>query len=347
MTDSLVNQNDVITMAHGAGGGASAALINDLFLKAFGDQPLNKKEDQARIALGEFTHKGDRLAFTTDSFVISPLFFPGGDIGKLAVCGTINDLAVGGAKPLYLSAAFILEEGLLISELTEVVNSMAFAAKESDVRIVTGDTKVVARGQADKMYINTSGIGVIPAESTLNANNVQQNDVILVNGFIGDHSAAVMMARQDMGISGELKSDCAALHSLISSVLKTCPSVKCIRDATRGGIAAILNEISKASNATIEILESSLPIRKETNAVCELLGIEPYFLANEGLAAFVVPESDAAKCLSAMQSHPLGRAAKAIAKVINTSESLLYIKTEYGSKRIVEVPYGIQLPRIC
>lgn len=341
----MQQNEELITLAHGAGGKAMQSLIDSLFLKAFGDKVLLRKEDQARLRVAEFA--AETLAFTTDSYVVSPIQFPGGDIGKLAVCGTINDLAVGGAKPLYLSVGFILEEGLPISELATVVHSMAQAAKEANVEIVTGDTKVVERGKADKIFINTSGIGFIPDNIDISVVNAKVGDKILVNSMIGDHGAAIMLARGDLGLTADIKSDCASLHYLTAKVLAQCPHIHCIRDATRGGVAAVLSDIAQASKVTIEIEQEYLPIRREVSAVCDLLGLEALFLANEGLAVFVVPENEVDGVLACMRNDPLGTHAAVIGTIIEPSSGLLYIKTEYGGKRMLDVPYGLQLPRIC
>ncbi len=337
----------LITLAHGAGGKAMQSLIDELFLSAFADDPLACKEDQARVPLAEFEKLGSRLAFTTDSFVVTPLEFPGGDIGTLAVCGTVNDLAVGGAKPLYLSVGFIIEEGMEWEQLERIVQSMAFAARQAGVKIVTGDTKVVERGKADKLFINTSGVGVIADGLEISVANAQAGDRILINGHIGDHGAAVMLARGELGLSASLQSDCAALNTLIQGVLAVCPNVHAIRDATRGGLGAVLDEIAEASQVCIEIREEALPVRPETQGLCDLLGLEPLFMANEGLAAFVVPQADAEAVLAAMRAHPLGRHAEIIGQVTDAGAGRVVLETGYGAKRMLDVPYGMQLPRIC
>ncbi|NYZ66957.1 hydrogenase expression/formation protein HypE [Endozoicomonas sp. SM1973] len=324
-------------------------LIDEIFLSVFDDTPLQSqlKEDQAQLPLAEFTAHGDRLAFTTDSFVVTPLIFPCGDIGKLAVCGTVNDLAVGGAKPLYLSAGFIIEEGIEFKLLESIVSSMAKTAQQAGVRIVTGDTKVVERGMADQLFINTSGVGVIPSRIQVKVSAAQPGDKILVNGFIGDHGAAVMLARENLGLYSDLRSDCAPLSLLIHPLLAQCPQIRCMRDATRGGLGVVLNEIAKASQVTIELFEPELPIRPQTQAICEILGLEPLFLANEGMAAFVVPAQQVEQALQLMQSHPLGQQAKVVGQVTETSQGMVYLSTAYGGKRMLETPYGVQLPRIC
>lgn len=346
---------EIITLAHGAGGRAMQNLIDSLFLKAFGDEGLLLKDDQTRLCLTEYSEH--QLAMTTDSYVVSPIQFPGGDIGKLAVYGTVNDLAVGGAIPLYLSAAFILEEGLSIAELGSIVYSMAQAAQTAKVKIVTGDTKVVERGKADKLFINTTGIGVIPPNIEISAQKASPGDKVIVNGNIGSHGAAVMLARGELGLKADIESDCAPLNLLIQPLLQQFPDIHCMRDATRGGVGVVLNELAQASGVNIELIEQDLPITPQVNGVCELLGLEPLYLANEGLAVFIVPEEHADGILQQMQQHPLGKQASIIGTVVDSvpdkttkgqsSQALLYIKNEFGSKRILDIPYGIQLPRIC
>ncbi len=339
-------KDDCITLAHGAGTAASHDLIENVFLKAFGragEPPL----DSAVLPLNQLGQNVDRLAFSTDSYVVSPITFPGGDIGKLAVCGTVNDLAVSGAVPKYLSAGFILEEGLPIAELEQVVNSMALAAAEAGVAIVAGDTKVVARGQADKLYINTTGVGVIPSHLNLSPQQAKPGDLVLTNGFIGDHGVAVMLQRDNLGLNAQVASDCAPLNGMIQQLLAACPGTRVIRDATRGGVATVLHEIAIASGVNIQLNETDLPIRGQTQAVCELLGMEPLFFANEGLAVFIVPDSLAETALATLRQHPYGAHARSIGRVTETSKGLLYINTRYGSNRMIEPPHGIQLPRIC
>ncbi|MDF2180188.1 hydrogenase expression/formation protein HypE [Aliiglaciecola sp. CAU 1673] len=337
---------DCITLAHGAGGRAMAELIDCLFLSAFGDTAIADKEDQARITLEEFTPNGDRLAFTTDSFVVTPLFFPGGDIGKLAVCGTVNDLAVGGAIPKVLSAAFILEEGLPISVLQRIVYSMGDTAKEAGVTIQTGDTKVVGRGMADGVYINTSGIGVIPSHLNLGLCHAKPGDRILVSGSIGDHGAAVMLAREELGMVGDMHSDCAPLNGLIQSLLGNHQGIKAMRDATRGGLGCVLHDIAKASHTHLLVEEDRLPIRAPTHGICELMGLEPWFMANEGMVVLVVAEHAAEAVLQSLKQHPYGTSAAVIGTVTNASPGVT-LHTSYGGKRLLDWPYGLQLPRIC
>ena len=336
-----------VTLAHGGGGKAMRDLIDDVFVDAFDPDPVAALEDQARLRLGELAMYGDRLAFTTDSYVVDPLFFPGGNIGTLAVCGTINDLAVGGAQPLYLSCAVIVEEGFPVETLRELARDMAITATEAGVRIVTGDTKVVQRGACDQLFINTTGIGVIPAQVELGVDRAQPGDVILVNGFLGDHGAAILSARGEMRLTTPISSDCAALHGLIERVLTAAPHTCFLRDVTRGGLATVLNEIAIASQIGIEIVEDQTPLRTEVKGFCEVLGLDPLYLANEGKVVGVVPAVEAEAALAAMQDHPLGRAAAQIGKVTAEHPGRVVMKTVLGGKRLVDMLVGEQLPRIC
>jgi hydrogenase expression/formation protein HypE len=336
-----------VTLAHGGGGKAMKDLIDDVFVRAFDNPALAPLEDQARFDLAGLAAHGDRLAFTTDSFVVDPLFFPGGDIGKLAVCGTVNDLAVGGARPLYLSCAAIIEEGVTIDLLRQVAASMADAARAAGVSIVTGDTKVVHRGACDKLFLTTTGIGVIPDGIVLGAHLARPGDVVLVNGLLGDHGAAILCARGDMALASPIESDCAPLNGLIETLLAAAPGVRCLRDATRGGLATVLNEIAGASQVAIEIDEATTPIREEVKAFCEILGLDPLYLANEGkLVAIVAPE-DVEAALAAMRRHPLGAAAAAIGTVSAGEAGRVTMRTVFGGRRIVDMLVGEQLPRIC
>ena len=290
---------------------------------------------------------GDRLAFTTDSYVVDPLFFPGGDIGKLAVCGTVNDLAVGGATPLYLTCSAIIEEGLEVETLRQIALSMAEAAAQAGVKIVTGDTKVVDRGACDKLFINTAGIGVIRKGLHLGADKARPGDLVLVNGLLGDHGAAILNARGDMALSAPIESDCAALHGLIEKVLAAAPSLRFIRDATRGGLATVLNEIAEASGVGIEISEAATPIRDEVKGFCEILGLDPLYLANEGKIVCVVPKEQARTALDAMLAHPLGQRAAEVGQVNEERPGRVVMQTHFGGRRIVDMLVGEQLPRIC
>ncbi len=336
-----------VTLAHGGGGKAMKDLIDDVFVGAFDNPALAPLEDQARFDLAALSARGDRLAFTTDSFVVDPLFFPGGDIGRLAVSGTVNDLAVGGAVPLYLSCAIIIEEGVRIETLRTVAQSMAQAAAEAGVAIATGDTKVVQKGACDKLFITTTGIGVIAPERGLGANKAQPGDVVLVNGLLGDHGAAILGARGDMALETPIESDCAPLNGLIEALIEAAPGVRFIRDATRGGAATVLNEIADASQVTIEIDEAATPIRPEVKAFCEILGLDPLYLANEGKVVVVTPPEEAEVALAAMQAQPLGSGASIIGKVGDGLAGRVTMQTVFGGRRIVDMLVGEQLPRIC
>jgi len=336
-----------VTLAHGGGGKAMKDLIDDVFVTAFDHRALAPLEDQARFDLAELAHHGDRLAFTTDSFVVDPLFFPGGDIGKLAVCGTVNDLAVGGAKPLYLSCAVIVEEGTSVDLLRRVARSMAEAAGNAGVRIVTGDTKVVQRGACDKLFITTTGIGVIRKGLGLGVDTARPGDVVLVNGLLGDHGAAILCARGDMALESLIESDCACLHGLIETLLVAAPAIRFIRDPTRGGLATVLNEIADASQVAIEIEEAATPIREEVKAFCEILGLDPLYLANEGKIVVIAPPDQVDAALAAMRAHPFGEGAALIGRVSRGEAGRVTMRTVFGGRRIVDMLVGEQLPRIC
>lgn len=342
----LVSQ--VITLAHGGGGKAMRDLIDDVFISAFDNPALNTLEDQARFQLSDLATMGDRLALTTDSYVIDPIFFPGGDIGKLSICGTVNDLAVGGATPLYLTCGMIIEEGMQVETLRKIVASMAETAKRAGVQIVTGDTKVVERGSCDKIFINTAGVGVINKDYQLGAHLMQPGDVILVNGYLGDHGAAILNARGDMNLNSPVESDCAPLQGLIQTVLDAAPGTRFIRDATRGGIASVLNEIAQSSKVAIEIEESRTPLRKEVKGFCEILGLDPLYLANEGKIVVVVPEAEQEAALDAMRAHEFGKEATSIGQILTGGVAgRVHMQTGFGGKRIVDMLVGEQLPRIC
>jgi hydrogenase expression/formation protein HypE len=336
-----------VTLAHGGGGKAMKDLIDDVFVDAFDNAVLAPLEDQARFNLAEFVAHGDRLAFTTDSFVVDPLFFPGGDIGKLAVCGTVNDLAVGGAKPLYLACAAIVEEGVTIDLLRRVAASMARTAKEAGVEIVTGDTKVVHRGACDKLFLTTTGIGVIRKGLNLGAHLARPGDAVIVNGLLGDHGAAILCARGDMALESSIQSDCAPLYGLIDTLLAAAPGVRFLRDPTRGGLATVLNEIANASQVAIEIDEAATPIREEVKAFCEILGLDPLYLANEGKIVVIVPSDEVEAALAAMRCHPMGACADVIGRVHAGEKGRVTMRTVFGGRRIVDMLVGDQLPRIC
>ncbi|MBE9005690.1 hydrogenase expression/formation protein HypE [Fortiea sp. LEGE XX443] len=336
-----------ITLAHGSGGKAMRDLIDDVFVRSFDNPILSQLEDQASFNLANLLQQGDRLAFTTDSYVVDPLFFPGSDIGELAINGTVNDLAVSGAKPLYLTCSVILEEGLPVETLRRVVTSMQAAAKNAGVQIVTGDTKVVHRGAADKLFINTAGLGVIPSGVNISAHNIQPGDVILINGELGNHGTAILIARGELALETDIKSDCQALHSLVETILNVCPDIHAMRDATRGGLATVLNEFALTSNVGIRLHEESIPIREEVKGVCEILGLDPLYLANEGKLVVVASRDNFDKVLSAMQSHPAGKDACIVGEVIASPPGVVFLKTAFGAERIVDMLVGDQLPRIC
>lgn len=336
-----------VSLAHGGGGKAMRDLIDDVFVSAFDNPALAPLEDQARFNLADLARYGDRLAFTSDSFVVEPLEFPGGDIGKLAICGTVNDLAVGGAKPLYLSCSVIIEEGVEVAFLRKIARSMAETAAAAGVFIVTGDTKVVTRGACDKLFINTAGIGVIRSGMDLGAHRAEAGDAILVNGRLGDHGAAILAARGDLRLETLIESDCAPLNSLIDALIAACPQVKFMRDATRGGLATVLNEIAEASGAGIEIDERRTPLREDVKGFCEILGLDPLYLANEGKIVVVVPGHLAETARAAMAAHPLGRDSAIIGHVLQGPAGRVVMQTHFGGKRIVDMLVGEQLPRIC
>lgn len=334
--------SEKILLSHGSGGKQTNNLISDLFLKYFNNSILNEMNDSAQLTL-----QGNKISFTTDSFVVNPIFFNGGDIGKLAVCGTVNDIAVSGAKPLFLSSAFIIEEGFELSKLETIVKSMAEEAEKAGVKIVAGDTKVVEKGSADGVFINTTGIGLIYDDVNIKASNARPGDVVIVNGTLGDHGMTIMCERNGLGFEGNIKSDCASLNGLIDAMLDVCKDIHVLRDATRGGVAAVLNEIAKASGVSIVLNEKSIPVSTEILGVCELLGLDPLYTANEGKLCAFVPEEHAAKVLEAMKNHPLGSDSAIIGRVIEDKNNKVYIDTIVGGQRIVDMPSGQQLPRIC
>jgi len=336
-----------VTLAHGGGGKAMKDLIAEIFVAAFDNPVLAPLEDQARFDLAALTAHGDRLAFTTDSFVVDPLFFPGGDIGRLAVCGTVNDLAVGGAVPLHLACAVIIEEGFSTESLLRISHSMAEAARDAGVTIVTGDTKVVPRGACDKLFVTTTGIGVIHAERQLGADRARPGDMVLVNGWLGDHGAAILGARGDLALESPIESDCAPLHGLIDALLTAAPGTRCLRDPTRGGVATVLNEIAVSSDVSIAIDEARTPLREAVRGFCEILGLDPLYLANEGKIVAIVPADQAEAALAALRAHPLGQRAAAIGRVENGEPGRVVMNTVFGGRRIVDMLVGEQLPRIC
>ncbi|MFZ4639408.1 MAG: hydrogenase expression/formation protein HypE [Nodosilinea sp.] len=336
-----------ITLAHGSGGKAMADLIQDVFLAGFRHPCLALLNDQAVVTLPPDLGQGHRLALTTDSYVVSPLFFAGGDIGALAVNGTVNDLAVGGARPLYLTCGFILEEGLPLTILRRVVERMAATAAAAGVEIVAGDTKVVPRGSADQLFINTAGVGLVPPGLDLSPQAIQPGDRILVNGYLGDHGAAITVARADLVLESQIESDCQPLHSLVQAILSVCPQVRAMRDATRGGLATVLNEFALSAGLGIALEEDCIPVRPTVRGLCELLGLDPLYLANEGKLVVVVPADQAEAVLAAMVAHPAGRHSQIIGSTIPQPPGLVLLRTAFGSDRIVDRLVGDQLPRIC
>ena len=336
-----------ITLAHGSGGKAMRDLIDDVFVRTFDNPHLTPLEDQARFELSELAMHGVRLAMTTDSYVVDPLFFPGGDIGKLAVAGTVNDLAVGGAKPLYLTCGMIIEESLSVADLRRIAESMKATADAAGVSIVTGDTKVVPKGAADQLFINTAGVGVIPEGVNPSAHCAQPGDVILLNGYVGDHGAAIVDARGEMALESTIETDCQPLNGLIAEMLDVCPDLHCMRDATRGGVATVLNEFAEASGVGIVLEEAALRIRPEVRGICELLGLDPLYLANEGKLVAVVPESRTDAVLNVMKSHPAGQHTAVVGRVQQKPAGCVVLNTCFGGERIVDMLVGEQLPRIC
>ncbi|SNT15167.1 Hydrogenase maturation protein, carbamoyl dehydratase HypE [Streptosporangium subroseum] len=333
-------REDRITLAHGAGGKATHTLIEAVFLEAFRNPLLEPLEDGAVV---------DGLAFTTDSYVVTPLFFPGGDIGDLAVNGTVNDLAMCGARPRYLSAGFILEEGFPVADLRRITASMAAAARAADVWIVTGDTKVVERGKADGCYITTSGVGTLDRPARLSAAAALPGDVVIVSGPIGEHGITIMLARGELDIEADLTSDTAPLNALTRVLLDACGDggVRCLRDATRGGVATIVNEIAEASKVAVVLKEDAIPVRPAVRGACELLGIDPLYVACEGRMVAVVAEQSAEVALAALRSHPLGADAAVIGRIGDDPPELVLLKTSFGGTRIVDLLVGDPLPRIC
>lgn len=336
-------RDEYVTLAHGAGGKASAALVDAVFVEAFGRHPESPMEDAALMSLPS----GERIAFSTDSFVVKPRRFPGGSIGHLAVHGTVNDLAVMGAKPQWLSAAFVVEEGFSVAELKGVVADMAEAAALAGVSIVTGDTKVVDRGAADGMYVTTAGVGVIPAGLELGSHLVEPGDRILVSGTIGDHGMAVMLARGDLNLEADLVSDTASVAGLVEALLAAAPSTRWMRDPTRGGVGTVCNELARDTNLAVILDEPALPIKPGVNGACDLLGIDPLYVANEGKLMAVVAGEEADAALGALRALPLGSDAAIIGEIMATPEAIVVLRTTFGGTRIVDMLVGDPLPRIC
>jgi hydrogenase expression/formation protein HypE len=331
-----------VDMSHGSGGRAMAQLIDELFLRAFDNEFLRQMNDQA-----SFTVPPGRLVMATDSHVVSPLFFPGGDIGCLSVHGTINDVAMAGARPLYLSAGFILEEGFPLADLQRIVESMAAAAREAGVPIVTGDTKVVERNKGDGVFITTTGVGVVPEGVNISGDRARPGDAILVSGPIGDHGVAILSQRENLGFGTAIRSDTAALHGLVAAMIQAVPDIRVLRDPTRGGLATTLNEIARQSGVGMVLREEHLPVRTEVKAACEFLGLDPLYAANEGKLVAICASEAAGALLAAMRAHPLGTEAALIGEVVEDSHGFVQMETTFGGRRIVDWLTGEQLPRIC
>jgi hydrogenase expression/formation protein HypE len=333
---------DTILLGHGSGGKLSAGLMRDIFLPAFSNPVLDRMDDQAII-----TVNGARLAVSTDSFVVKPLFFRGGDIGSLAVHGTVNDLAMGGARPLYLSVAFILEEGLPMETLRRVAASLARAAAEAGVQVITGDTKVVEKGSGDGLFLNTTGIGIVPEGVRLSADQARAGDAVILSGSIGEHGIAIMAEREGIEFETPVESDSAALHTLVAAMLEAAPGIRCLRDPTRGGVSSTLNEIAQQSKVGIRLEECSIPVRDEVRGACEMLGLDPLYVANEGKLIAIVDPGGAPAVVDAMRRHPLGAQARIIGRVTEGRSGTVVIRTALGTSRIVDMLSGHQLPRIC
>lgn len=338
----MVMMQERICLAHGSGGKLSQRLVEEVMQPAFANPILDEMHDGAKVTLG-----AAKLAFTTDSYVVKPLFFAGGDIGKLAVCGTVNDLAMSGAAARYLSAAFILEEGFPIADLKKIVESMRLAALEAGVSIVTGDTKVVDKGAADGIYINTAGIGERAAGADISPRRVRPGQDVILSGYLGDHAAAVIAGRHGLVLPETIASDCAPLNGLVREMLKAVPGIAALRDPTRGGAAAVLNEIAAQSGTGILLEEEAIPVRPEVAAVCDMLGFDPLYLANEGKLLAFADAADSEKLLAVMRAHPYGKAARVIGKVTDAPKGQVGLSTAIGGVRIVDMPIGEQIPRIC
>jgi hydrogenase expression/formation protein HypE len=334
--------SDRVLLGHGSGGKLTADLISKIFVPAFHNPPLDRLDDQAVLSIN-----GTRLAFTTDSFVVKPLFFPGGDIGSLAVHGTVNDLAVGGASPLFLSTAFIIEEGLPLDTLQRVVKSLQTAAAAAGVDVVTGDTKVVEQGSGDELFINTTGIGLVPNAVRFSADQARPGDKILLSGPIGDHGIAILAQRAGLEFESTIVSDSASLYPLVKIMLASGAAIRCMRDPTRGGVSSALNEIAAQSQVGMTLEETEIPVHEEVRGACEMLGLDPLYVANEGKLIAMVDAKDADRLLSAMRSHPLGRDARIIGTVTAQHPRTVVMRTAFGTTRIVDMLSGDQLPRIC
>ena len=335
--------DDVVTLAHGAGGKSSAALVDAVFLEAFRNEELEQLGDAAELSLPS----GERLAFSTDSFVVQPLRFPGGSIGDLAVNGTVNDLAVTGARPQWLSAAFVIEEGFPIAELREIVADMSEAAVRAGVRIVTGDTKVVGKDAADGVYISTTGVGVIPEGRRLSPDHVRPGDKVLLSGTIGEHGMAVMLARGDLAIDADIASDTAPVNALVEVLLEAAPSTRWMRDATRGGVGTVCNELAKSRPFAVILDEQAVPVQPQVLGASDMLGIDPLYIANEGKFVAIVAAEEADAAIAAMREHPQGAHATVVGEIVPEPQGIVALRTSFGGSRIVDMLVGDPLPRIC
>jgi hydrogenase expression/formation protein HypE len=343
-----VSSYDRIVLGHGGGGLLSAQLVERLFLPAYGNDVLSALEDQATVSLpGRWGTSAPRIAITTDSFVVRPLFFPGGDIGKLAIHGTVNDLAVGGARPLYLTAAFILEEGLAILELEKIAASMRQACDLAKVALVAGDTKVVDRGKGDGVFITTTGVGLVPEGRRLSIRSALPGDRIVISGSIGDHGIAIMSVREGIEFETVLESDTAPLNGLVEAMLEACSGIRAMRDPTRGGLSSTLNELAAASRVGVKLDESKIPVPADVRGACELLGLDPLYVANEGKLVAVVAPDEVQRLVAVMRAHPLGREAAAIGEVVSAHPGMVTLRSLIGGERVVAMLSGEQLPRIC
>ena len=337
-----LNLNGCVEMIHGGGGRASAELIRELFAQAFDNEWLNQGNDQAQFSL-----PAGRVVMATDSHVIAPLFFPGGDIGSLSVHGTLNDVAMSGAKPCYLAASFILEEGFPLADLKLIVDSMATAAREAGVPIVTGDTKVVERGKGDGVFITTTGVGVVPEGLYLSGDQARAGDKILISGSIGDHGVTILSLREGLGFEADIGSDSQNLAPLVAAMLEAVPSIRCLRDPTRGGLGNTLNELAQQSGVGMQLEEAAIPVREPVRAACEFLGLDPLYVANEGKLIAICPAEQAEPLLAVMRAHPLGHNAAIIGTVQEDAQQFVQMRTQFGGQRMVDWLNGEQLPRIC
>lgn len=337
-----MSEPKTIQLDQGSGGRATHELVQQLFIQSFQNEFLLQMNDSALVEI-----QGAQVALTTDSYVVDPIIFPGGNIGSLAVHGTVNDLSMQGARPLYLTAGFILEEGLALDTLRQIIEAMARAAREAGVSIVAGDTKVVPRGKADKIFINTAGIGIVPAGVRLGGRNARPGDAVVINGTIGDHGMAVLCKREGLAFENEILSDAASLNGLIAKMLEAYPGIHVLRDPTRGGVATTLNEIAQQSGVGIRLFEEALPIREDVAGACELLGLDPLYVANEGKVLAIFPQEAVEDILGVMGSHPLGKGACKIGEVVSTDPGRVFLRTRIGGHRLVDMLRGEQLPRIC